>query len=315
MHSTAGGTGSGLGSFMLERIRDRHPKKLIQTYSVFPNSDASDVVVQPYNVALTMRYLTEFADSVVILDNRCLNRVTAERLHVVDPSFAQTNQIAATVMAASTATLRFPSYMNTDLQSIITSLVVTPKCHFISPGYTPFSRETVDNAKITRKTTVFDVLRRLLQPKNSLVTADPSNRSCYVSALAVLQGECDADEVSKSMVRIREKRLMNFVPWGPASFHVTAAQRSPLISAEHRVSGLLLGNHTSVSGLFRTTLEQFDKLRKRGAFIDQYRKHSSICDGLEIFDDSREALLSLAEQYEDCENPDFPQVYSTKYTP
>lgn len=42
-HSTAGGTGSGLGSFMLERLNDRYPKKLIQTYSVFPNEN--DVVV------------------------------------------------------------------------------------------------------------------------------------------------------------------------------------------------------------------------------------------------------------------------------
>ena len=42
-HSTAGGTGSGLGSFMLERLNDRFPKKLIQTYSVFPNEN--DVVV------------------------------------------------------------------------------------------------------------------------------------------------------------------------------------------------------------------------------------------------------------------------------
>ena len=36
-HSIAGGTGSGMGSFLLERLTDRYPKKLIQTYSVFPN--------------------------------------------------------------------------------------------------------------------------------------------------------------------------------------------------------------------------------------------------------------------------------------
>jgi tubulin gamma len=28
-HSTAGGTGSGFGSFLLERLNDRFPKKLI----------------------------------------------------------------------------------------------------------------------------------------------------------------------------------------------------------------------------------------------------------------------------------------------
>lgn len=38
-HSIAGGTGSGMGSFMLESLADRYPKKLIETYSVFPNQD------------------------------------------------------------------------------------------------------------------------------------------------------------------------------------------------------------------------------------------------------------------------------------
>jgi len=37
-HSIAGGTGSGMGSYVLEHINDRFPKKLIQTYSVFPES-------------------------------------------------------------------------------------------------------------------------------------------------------------------------------------------------------------------------------------------------------------------------------------
>lgn len=65
LHSIAGGTGSGLGSFLLERMNDRFPKKLIQTYSVF--SDSNDVVVNPYNSLLTLRRLTQDADSVVCM--------------------------------------------------------------------------------------------------------------------------------------------------------------------------------------------------------------------------------------------------------
>lgn len=45
-HSIAGGTGSGMGSNILEQLTERFPKKLIQTYSVFPNqNEISDVVV------------------------------------------------------------------------------------------------------------------------------------------------------------------------------------------------------------------------------------------------------------------------------
>lgn len=65
-HSIAGGTGSGLGSLLLERLSDRFPKKLTSTFSVFPNTDdVSDVVVQPYNSMLTMRRLIEHADCTV----------------------------------------------------------------------------------------------------------------------------------------------------------------------------------------------------------------------------------------------------------
>ena len=31
LHSIAGGTGSGLGSFLLEKLNDRFPKKIITT--------------------------------------------------------------------------------------------------------------------------------------------------------------------------------------------------------------------------------------------------------------------------------------------
>ena len=80
-HSIAGGTGSGLGSYVLERLSDRFPKKITQTYSVFPNTDqTSDVVVQPYNSILTLKRLCLNADATVVLDNTALNKISEERL-------------------------------------------------------------------------------------------------------------------------------------------------------------------------------------------------------------------------------------------
>ena len=84
-----------LGSFLLERLNDKFPKKLIQTYSVFPNAQEGDVVVQPYNAMLTLKRLTNHADSVVVLDNGALARIAADRLHVNTPSFDQTNQLVS----------------------------------------------------------------------------------------------------------------------------------------------------------------------------------------------------------------------------
>ena len=79
-----------MGSYILEALSDRYPKKLLQTYSVFPNqNEMSDVVVQPYNSLLTLKRLTLNADAVVVLDNTALNRIASERLRISTPSFEQ----------------------------------------------------------------------------------------------------------------------------------------------------------------------------------------------------------------------------------
>lgn len=300
-HSIAGGTGSGMGSYILERLNDRFPKKLIQTYSVFPNlEETSDVVVQPYNSLLTLRRLTQNADCVVVLDNTALHRIATDRLHLKQPSFTQINQLVSKVMSVSTATLRYPSYMNNDLVGLIAPLTPTPRLHFLMTGYTPLTTESADQTNI-RRTTVFDVMRRLLQPKNMMVSA-PAERDvahCYVSILNIIQGELDPTEVHKSLQRIRERRLASFIPWGPASIQVALSRRSPYVQSTHRVSGLMLANHTSISSLFQRTLKQYDKLKARNAFLDQFKKEPIFKDDPEMreFVDSREVLQSLIDEH------------------
>lgn len=51
--------------------------------------------------------------------------------------------------------------MNNDLVSLVASLVPTPSLHFLAPGYTPLSAD--EKRDQVRKTSVFDVMRRLLQ--------------------------------------------------------------------------------------------------------------------------------------------------------
>ena len=185
-HSIAGGTGSGFGSYLLERLNDHYPKKLIQTYSVFP--DAHDVVVQPYNCILSLKRLTLNADSVVVFDNKALTRIAVERLKLQHPTVEQTNTIVSTVMAASTTTLRFPGYMNNDMVGLISSLIPTPRCHFLMTGYTPLTLDMKTTS--IRKTTPLDVMRRLLQTKNIMVSGGVK-KGAYMSILNIIQGDVD----------------------------------------------------------------------------------------------------------------------------
>lgn len=286
-------------------MNDRFPKKLIQTYSVFPDTQVGDVVVNPYNSLLTLRRLTQNADSVVVLDNSALSRIAAERLHIQEPSFQQTNQLVSTVMSASTTTLRYPGYMHNDLVGIIASLIPTPRCHFLMTSYTPFTGDNVEQAKTVRKTTVLDVMRRLLQPKNRMVSITPSKSSCYISILNIIQGEADPTDVHKSLLRIRERRLATFIPWGPASIQVALTKKSPYLQNTHRVSGLMLANHTSVATLFKRIVQQYTMMRKRNAYLDQYKKEAPFADGLGEFDEARAVVMDLIGEYEAAEKVNY----------
>ncbi|KAL4589992.1 hypothetical protein LXL04_002908 [Taraxacum kok-saghyz] len=280
-HSIAGGTGSGMGSYILETLNDHYSKKLIQTYSVFPNqNETSDVVVQPYNSLLTLKRLTLNADCVVVIDNTALNRIAVERLHIQNPTVSETNSLVSTVMAASTTTLRYPGYMNNDLVGLLASLIPTPRCHFLMAGYTPLTIER--QANMIRKTTVLDVMRRLLQ------------------------GEVDPTKVHESLQRIRERKLVNFIEWGPASIQVALSRKSPYVRTAHRVSGLMLASYTGIRHLFSKCLSQYSLLRKRQAFLDKYKSFPMFADNdLSEFDESKDILDSLVDEYKACESPDY----------
>ena len=355
-HSIGGGTGSGMGSYLLERLNDHFPKKLVQTYSVFPSwKDQSDVVVEPYNSLLTMKRLTLNADAVVVLDNAALNRIAVDRLRIDNPSVDHINSLVATIMAASTTTLRYPGYMNNDWIGLLASLIPTPRCHFLMTGYTPLvlpeqsavgnpavpatgdktpgtvpsSTDSVTAAKDDRmrqnpgfnqtgirKTTVLDVMRRLTQPKNIMVSANMRGKgnSCYISILNIIQGnDIDPTQIHKALQRIREKRHYShahgdipFIPWGPASIQVALARKSPYLQHRHKVSGFMLANHTSMAELFERLLKQYDRIKSRNAFLDNFRREECFQGSMmEEFDHSREVVQSLVDEYRACERPDY----------
>lgn len=133
---------------------------------------------------MTLKRLTLNADAVVVIDNAALTRMVTDHLKLKDPTVTQMNSIVSTIMSASTTTLRYPGYMNNDLMGLVASLIPTPRCHFLMTGYTPLAVDTGMNSAV-RKTTVLDVMRRLLQPKNILI--NPSvKKGSYISILNII---------------------------------------------------------------------------------------------------------------------------------
>jgi tubulin epsilon len=76
LHSLGGGTGSGVGSYLLEQLADEFPEPYRLTASLFP-SDNDDVITSPYNALLATSRLIESADAVFSIENQALLDVAA----------------------------------------------------------------------------------------------------------------------------------------------------------------------------------------------------------------------------------------------
>ena len=79
------------------------------------------------------------------------------------------------------------------------------------------------------------------------------------------------------------------------------SKKSPYIETPHKVSGMMLANHTSIRNIFKVLLGQYKKFRKRDAFMDQYKQTEIFSDSLAEFDESEETVRNLIEEYEAAE--------------
>jgi tubulin gamma len=195
--------------------------------------------------------------------------------------------------------------MNNYLVGLIAPLIPTPRLHFLMTGFTPLTTDYDQTA--VRRTTVLDVMRRLLQPSNMMVSTPLNDRNsghCYISILNIIQGDVDPTQVHKSLQRIRERKLAQFVPWGPAGIQVALSKRSPYVQSAHRVSGLMLANHTSIASLFERTLSNFNLLRKKKAFMDKYSQVSGF-DMFAEFDAAHDTVKEVIEEYHAATKPSY----------
>ena len=71
-HSLGGGTGSGMGTLLISKIREEYPDRMMNTFSVMPSPKVSDTVVEPYNATLSVHQLVENTDETFCIDNEAL---------------------------------------------------------------------------------------------------------------------------------------------------------------------------------------------------------------------------------------------------
>ena len=121
-HSTGGGTGSGFGSLLLEKLSADYKDKPKLSFAVTPSPQVSSAIVEPYNSVLSTHALLENTNITFCLDNEALYDVCKRNLNIERPAYTNLNRIIAQVVSSLTASLRFDGALNVDLTEFQTNL-------------------------------------------------------------------------------------------------------------------------------------------------------------------------------------------------
>jgi tubulin beta len=286
-HSIGGGSGSGLGSLILERLRQAYPKKRIFTFSVVPSPLISDSAVEPYNAILTLQRIRDNADAAVLLDNEALFRIAKSKLHR-SPNYMDLNHIIALIMSSVTASLRFPGKLNTDLSEYVTNLVPFPGNHFLTASFAPM-RGPGQEGQV--RINFPDVARETFSQDNFTAAIDWTN-GVYLSACALFRGDVKAKEVEENMAAIRKS--LNFASYVPTGIKMGVAETAPEGFAS---SGLALVNHTGIAAVFERLITNFDIMFDNHAYTHWYENNGVSRD---MMAHARNTIVNLAQSYRDA---------------
>merc|ERR1712110_256564 len=276
--SIGGGTGSGMGTLLISKVREEYPDRIMATYSVFPSPRVSDVVVEPYNSLLSIHQLIENADEVSVIDNEALYDICFTTMDLV-----------ATAMAGTTCCLRFPGQLNSDLRKLGVNLIPFPRLHFFTIGTAPL---TASDDKGYRKLSVKDIMEQVFDAKNMMAACDP-RAGKYMTASVIFRGaSVQSKDVDEQVLIMINRNEAYFVDWIPHNIKQSLFGAGPLNSD---IGVSMIGNNTAIQEIFQRITDQFGAMFERKAFLHWYTGEGM--DEME-FTEAESNVIDLIAEYQ-----------------
>jgi tubulin alpha len=296
-HAAGGGTGSGLGALMLERLSMEYGKKSKLTFTIWACPQIATAVVEPYNVVLSMHNLLEHTDVANTIDNEALYDICIRNLDVEAPTYTNLNRLVAQIISSVTASLRFDGALNVDLNEFQTNLVPYPRIHFMLSSYSPFISL---NKAYHESLSVAEITSAIFQPQNMMLQVDPMLGK-YMSCCLMYRGDVVPRDVNTAVATMKAKDHVQFVDWCPTGFKCGINYQPPgnvpggdLAKVMRAVC--MIANTTAISDVFSRLNHKFDLMYAKRAFV-----HFYVGEGMEEgeFAEAREDLAALERDYEE----------------
>jgi len=288
-HSLGGGTGSGMGTLLLLKLRDAYPDRILTSFSVYPSPKVSDTVVEPYNAVLSSHQLLENSDETFIIDNEALYNISHNVLKNDAPRYADLNYLISCVMAGVTASLRFPGKLNGDLRKLGVNLVPFPRLHFFLIAQAPLSSKG-NNAYV--KVNVRELISQCFSPRNFFSNVKPDDGK-YMTASLIFRGKMSTQEVDENIEKRQTANSDDFVEWIPNNMKTSVVEVPP---RDYQQSCTFVANTSALKGIFQRLASQFGSMYKRKAFLHWYKGEGM--DEIE-FQEADNNVRDLITEYQD----------------
>jgi len=296
-NSVGGGTGSGLGSLLLERLSVDYGKKPKLAFTLYPSPQISTAVVEPYNAILATHSLLEHTDLAVMLDNEAIYDICRRQLGIERPSYTNLNRLIAQLTSSLTASLRFDGALNVDLCEFQTNLVPYPRIHFMLSSYAPIiSPERAYHEQLS----VSEITNSVFEPASMMAKCDPRHGK-YMSCCMMYRGDVVPKDVNAAIASIKTKKSIQFVDWCPTGFKAGINYQPPTCVpggdlAKVMRAVCMISNSTAIGEVFSRIDHKFDMMYAKRAFVHWY-----VGEGMEEgeFSEAREDLAALEKDYEE----------------
>jgi len=296
-HSLGGGTGSGMGTLLLLKIRDAYPDRITCTYSVYPSPKVSDTVVEPYNAVLSSHQLLENSDETFIIDNEALYNINYNILKNKQPTYEELNSLIAQATCGITCSLRFPGKLNGDLRKLGVNLVPFPRLHFFLISQAPLLSK---KASSMTGLNIRELTTQAYSARNFFSNVRPEDGK-YMAANFTFRGDLSTQEVDENMDKLNTKNADDFVEWIPNNL------KSGIITTEPRTSDMsvtFVANTTALKGIFQRLATQFGAMYRRKAFLHWYKGEGM--DEME-FQEADKNVRDLITEYQDKQDATYEE--------
>ncbi|KAL9139222.1 alpha tubulin [Amphidinium carterae] len=296
-NACGGGTGSGLGCLILERLSVDYGKKTKVSFTVWCCPQVATAVVEPYNTVLCVHSLLEHTDVTIMYDNEALYDICRRNLDIERPTYTNLNRLLGQIISSLTASLRFDGALNVDITEFQTNLVPYPRIHFMLSSFAPIiSAEKAYHEQLS----VAEITMSVFEPSSMYVKCDPRHGK-YMACCMMYRGDVVPKDVNAAVATIKTKRTIQFVDWCPTGFKVGINYQPPTVVpggdlAKVMRAVCMISNSTAIAEVFSRIDHKFDLMYSKRAFVHWY-----VGEGMEEgeFSEAREDLAALEKDYEE----------------